>query len=204
MPSPRTGDLSASKAVLGLLVEQPDTVAGVGVRLAQRFPHARWSRSAVYTNLPSLVKQQHVRLVKEGHKPALNRYEATATGVAHFRGWLRESATVPPVLRDALQGKLEFSQREDLLALIETVRQEEEACGQKYAAAHRRFRKARELSHRPTEQATDWEEMVRRVQVADEAKVWGLQVRRLQDLLEELEGLLEEIPPLLAGEAADV
>jgi DNA-binding PadR family transcriptional regulator len=190
--------------VLGLLVEQPDTVAGVGVRLVQRFPHARWSRSAVYTNLPSLVRQQHVRLVKEGHRPALNRYEATATGVAHFREWVRESAAVPPVLRDALQGKLAFSEREDLLALIETVRQEEEACRQKYATAHRRFLKARQLTHRSAGNDADWETMVRRVQVADEAKVWGLMVRRLQDLLEELEGLLGEIPASLnAGEAAD-
>jgi hypothetical protein len=48
MPPTRTGELSASMAVLCLVVEQTDTVAGVGVRLARKFPDAWWSRNAAH------------------------------------------------------------------------------------------------------------------------------------------------------------
>lgn len=36
MASPRTSEMSASMAVLCLLVERPDTVASLGVRLASQ------------------------------------------------------------------------------------------------------------------------------------------------------------------------
>ena len=193
MPPPRTGDLSASLAVLGLLVERPDTVAGVRIRLADRFPHAHWSRQTVDNNLPSLVKQKHARLVREGHKPGLNRYEATAEGVAHFRGWVR-GTTMPPALRDTLHGKLSFSTRDDLLVRIETIRQEEKAYRELYAAAHRRSREMRRLLHRSAGGETDWGAIWQGVLVGDEAKWWGLNVERLQELLEVLEGVLERLP----------
>src|SRR5450759_3173227 len=57
MPPTRTGELSASMAILCLVVQQPDTVASVGLRLTETFPHARWSRNAAHGNLPSLAKQ---------------------------------------------------------------------------------------------------------------------------------------------------
>ncbi len=193
MPPPRTGDLSASLVVLGLLVERPDTVAGVRIRLADRFPHAHWSRQTVDNNLPSLVKQKHARLVREGHKPGLNRYEATAEGVAHFRGWVR-GTTMPPALRDTLHGKLSFSTRDDLLVRIETIRQEEKAYRDLYAAAHKRSREMRRLQHRSVGGETDWDAIWQGVLVGDEAKWWGLNVERLQELLEVLEGVFERLP----------
>jgi DNA-binding PadR family transcriptional regulator len=198
----RSGDLSVSMAVLGLLVEQPDTGAGVGVRLLQRFPRAGWSRSSVHNNLPSLIKQGHVRLVKEGHKPALNSYEATAQGVAHFRQWMRESVAMPPVLRDALQGKLAFSTPEDLPAFAESVRQEKEAYRQMYAAAHRRFRET--LQHIPQAAGTeaDWEEAIGDIQAADEAEFWGQMVTRRQRLLNALDGFLKTVPAWLSAQEA--
>jgi hypothetical protein len=65
---------------------------------------------------------------------SLDSYEATSEGVAQVRTWIRESAVVPPVLRDSLQGKLAFSREEqDLLGLLKTVREEEDAYARRYA-----------------------------------------------------------------------
>lgn len=186
-----------SIAVLGLLAERPDTVAGVRFRLVQRFPDAHWSRSAVYGCVPSLVKQEHVRLVKEGSKRALNLYEATSGGVAYFREWKRKSAMVPPVSRDALQGKLAFSTRDDLLALIGTVRAELDACKQKYTDVHRCYLEVTDLRHRSAGAAEDWSTMMLRVALADQAKLWAMEVRRRRDLLENLEGIRVELPDSL-------
>jgi hypothetical protein len=200
----RTGDLSASVAVLGLLVERSDTTAGIKIRLAEQFPDAHWAGTAVENNLLSLARRDHVRLVRKGHKPALNRYEATVGGAAHFRRWVRETAMVPPVLRDALQGKLMFSEPNDLRGLVATVREEEEACRQRYAAAHRCWVRARARRPRPPVRNEGWETLVREVQIADEANVWGLMVTRLQRLRQGLEALLEEVSSAPTGAARGV
>ena len=201
MPTPRTGDLSASLAVLGLLIERPDTVAGVRIRLEQRFPDAHWGRTAVDNNLASLVRQRHVQLAREGHRPTLSSYAATAAGVAHFRKWIRESVAVPPVLRDGLQGKLSFSTQDDLLALIETIRREKQAYRQRYATAHRRSLQMRRLQHHSAGGELGYDALVRGVMVADEAKLWGLNVDRLGELLEALERLAEDLPESGTGAA---
>lgn len=198
----RTGDLSASVAVLGLLVEQPDTTAGIKIRLEDRFPDAHWAGAAVENNLTSLIKQEHVRLVKQGHRPALDRYEATSYGIAHFRRWVRETAIVPPVSRDALQGKLMFSEPDDLRGLIATVRDEEEACRRRYADAHRRLVRARAHGEPgPPADEGDWATLLGDVQVADEVNLWGSMVTRLRRLRQALEGLPVEVP---SASAADV
>ncbi len=193
MPPSRTGDLSASMAVLGLVVEQPDTVASVGVRLGERFPRAHFSRNAAHNNLPSLVRQGFVRVVAEGPEPSLDRYEATSEGIVHFQKWVRGSAAVPPALRDALQGKLEFSTRDDLLGLLETVCEEEDACAREYAVAHRHANVARRFRHRLPRRQMDLSERLRGIQIVDEANLWSLMTQRLRRLREELEELLEEI-----------
>jgi hypothetical protein len=198
MPPSRTGEMSASMAVLCLVVEQTDTVAGVGVRLAQRFPDAGWARNAVHNNIPSLAKQGLVCLAKKGPpgKASLDTYRATSEGVAQVRKWIRESAVVPPVLRDALQGKLAFSEEaEDVLGLIATVRDEEDACRLKYADAHRGDMTARQvrLRRRSRGRRAILEEMMGDVKLADEAAVWGFMVNRLKLLRENLKDVLEEL-----------
>lgn len=197
LPS-RTGEMSASMAVLCLVVEQTDTVAGVGVRLARQFPDAWWSRSAVHNNIPSLAKQGLVCLAKKGPpgKASLDTYRATSEGVAQVRRWVRESAVVPPVLRDSLQGKLEFSdEEEDVLGLIETVREEEDACTRKYADAHTSDMRARQarLRRRSRGRQASLKDMMGDVKLADEAAVWGLMVNRLKLLRENLEDVLEQL-----------
>jgi DNA-binding PadR family transcriptional regulator len=177
-------------AILGLLVERPDTGAGLGLRLNEVFPRARWPRNVVHGNMPSLLKQGLVRLVAKGQEPALDRYEATERGIARFRAWVRQSTTLPPVLRDGLQGRLRFVEREELASLVGTVRDCEAACSLEYAAAHGRLKSARRLARRPGEAQPDWRSKLRLIQVGDEAMLWGMMVRRLQHLGDELEALL--------------
>ncbi len=189
----RTRDLSASIVVLGLVVERPDTIAGVGVRLVERFPRAYFSRNAAHNNLPSLADQGLVRMVERGPERSLDRYEATPSGAAHFQRWVRESAARPPALRDALQGKLVFSGHGDLLALLKTVCEEEDACAREYAVAHRHASAARRLRHRSAGGPVDLGARLRGIRIVDEANMWSLMAQRLRRLREELEELLEEI-----------
>ncbi|HXB63627.1 MAG TPA: hypothetical protein VNV42_02010 [Solirubrobacteraceae bacterium] len=199
MAQPKTGEMSASMAVLCLLVEQPDTVASLSVRLAQQFPDARWQRNAAHNNMSSLVNQGLVRLAKKapsGKPTSLDSYRATDAGVAEARTWLRESAVVPPVLRDVLQAKLEFSrEQEDLLGLIETVREEEDACAKRYAHAHMSDMRAQQERRRSRSrgQRPSFQDGVCDVKLADEAALWGMMSKRLVKLRENLEDLLEEV-----------
>ena len=184
-----------SMAVLGLLVEMPDTVAGLGIRVGRRFPDAHWSRSLVFGCVPRLATQGHALMVKKGSKSSLDRYEATSGGVAYFRRWVRASASVPPVSRDALQGKLVFSARGDMPGLIWTVRAELEACSQRYTDVHRRYQEARRLSHRSGDDIAEWGAVMLRA----EAKLWEKEVERRAELLDDLEGFRGELPDLLSG-----
>jgi DNA-binding PadR family transcriptional regulator len=206
MPPSSPGDLSAAMALLGLLAKQPDTGAGVAVRLSEQFPRAGWSRNVAHNNLPSLERQGLVRVVSRdcSGKVSLHRYEATAEGVAKLRGWIRESAVLPPVLRDELQGKIEFSIRDDLRVLIREIGAEEVGCAGEYARAHTRHKQAQQLRHRRGTKGgpPDLEVLTREVQIADEAVVWSQRAKRLQGLREHIEDVLEEIEgsgPELSG-----
>jgi DNA-binding PadR family transcriptional regulator len=180
-------------AILGLVIQQPDTVAGVALRLDERFPRARFARSAAHNNLPSLARQGLVQLVQRDEEGSQDRYEATQDGTAQFREWLRDSSAAPPALRDALHAKLELSQEEDLHALIRAVGEEEQACERELADAHARHIAATRLGRLRGGPDAGWREKVRGPLMTDEVLLWGLRTRRLQRLREELEELGEEI-----------
>jgi len=98
-----------------------------------------------------------------------------------------------------LQGKLVFAARGDMPALIGTVQAELDACKEKYTDVHRCYLEARGLSHRSAGGAADWDAVMLR----DQAKLWGKEVQRLRELLEDLEGFRGELPdPLPVREAA--
>jgi DNA-binding PadR family transcriptional regulator len=193
MKIPRTGEISSSMAVLGLVVQQPDTIAGVAYRLSEVFPRARWSAGAAHSSMPSLAEQGLLEVVQEGSVPTLDRYQATSAGISEFRRWLIQSSSLPPALRDALQARLEFVGLEELSALLETVREDERACTREYAAAHKRWRDFTHQKLRPGEDGA--EQALRRelklVQLADEVDLWGVQARRLQKLGGRLNSVLE-------------
>lgn len=184
MKIPRTGEMSSSMAVLGLVVQQPDTIAGVAYRLSEMFPRARWSAGAAHSSVPSLAEQGLLQVVQKGSVPTLDRYQATSVGVTEFRRWLVQASSLPPALRDALQARLEFVELEELPALLETVRADERACTREYAAAHKRWKEFTHQTLRPGE--NDPEQVFRHelkiVQLADEVDLWGVQARRLQKL----------------------
>jgi DNA-binding PadR family transcriptional regulator len=193
------GDPSPQMMVLGLVIQQQDTVAGVARRLADQFASARFSKPTAYNNLPSLAEKGYVRLIEQGppDEPTRNRYEATPEGIEYFRGWLR-STELPPIVRDALQCRLEFLEREDLAALVQLVREEEDAYT--VACDIARARVLREQrSKRAQGEPTDWRLRVRGIQNKDEATLWGMMSKRLERLGNELEKLLDDISPGRAG-----
>jgi DNA-binding PadR family transcriptional regulator len=182
------GELSASRAVLGLVVEQADTVAGVALRLAERYPRAGFAVNSAHQNLPSLKHQGLVLVVEEGEKRSLDRYRATPTGVDSFHEWLRESAATLPVLRDALRARLgHVREVDDLLAVIHAIRAQEDACTREYARAHQALQAAQRLGRLHPRTDADWRTRVQSALMTDEAMLWAMRARRLQRLREDLE-----------------
>lgn len=185
-------------AILGLVVQKPDTINGLGARLIERFPHAQWSRSVAHNSLPSLEKQGLVRMVDRGAERALDRYEATDEGIGEFREWLRTSSAAPLALRDAVHAKLEFAEERDVPDLILAIREEEEACAQEFVAASSRLNVQRQLkrlgppggAERRAGDA-DLGGRVRHALMTDEAMLWGMRARRLRRLRQELEDTVE-------------
>ena len=64
MQVPRTGEISSSMAVLGLVVQRPDTIAGVAFRLSQTFPRAYWSPGSGARQYADLAKRGLLRVVR--------------------------------------------------------------------------------------------------------------------------------------------
>jgi DNA-binding PadR family transcriptional regulator len=188
-----SGDLTPRMMVLGLVVQQPDSVAGVARRLADQFASARFPKTSAHNNLPSLAAKGYVRLLETGAKSSLDRYESTAKGVELFREWLCRTE-LPPAIRDALQCKLEFLEREDLAALIQLVGEEEQAYTAAFDIAHTRVRRE-QRSRLARERPRDWRVRLRGVQNKDEAMLWSLMSKRLEHLREDLEELHGEISP---------
>jgi DNA-binding PadR family transcriptional regulator len=143
MARPAKSDLSGSMAILGLLIQRPDTASGVALRLTEEFPRTQWAKSLAYNTLPSLAKQGFARLIEKGPKDSKDRYEATKEGIDEFRGWLRESVAVAPALRDVLHATLALVGDEDLPWLVDAIKDQEESCRQQAEQAQRRRNEAK-------------------------------------------------------------
>jgi DNA-binding PadR family transcriptional regulator len=197
----RGGDLSVSMAVLSLVVEQPDSVAGVGRRLAERFPNARFGRNAAHKSLPSLEKQGLVCVVTTRKRRSLDIYEATPAGVGRVREWLHDSSAVLPALRDDLRAKLQHVRDEaDLRRLMDAIGEQEDACNAEYARAHAARKAAARLRGWRDARDRDWRDTVERTLICDEAVLWGSRAMRLQRLRECLEGRTDFSQPRGGGE----
>lgn len=173
-------------AVLSLLVQEPDTVAGVGRRLKDLFPAAQFPESSAHNNVRSLATAGYLRLVEEGRMPTLNRYEATATGEEFSSRWLLSS--LPAMMRDPLQGKLAFVGCEQIAAFIELTRQEERAFKVKYDKSRRRW-----LEHKRVRDdlaQIDWQVELEAIRLKDEADLLGVEVFRRKKMVKELQELL--------------
>ncbi len=188
MPRKRTVGLSAGEAVLGLVIEQPDSASQLGRRLVERFRSAQFTRSTGHNALTRLARQGLVRAVVDECSPGEEeRYEATPQGVEHFRAWLRSSSAVAPALREELQAKIAFCSPEDLPQLIDAICAEERACASMFAAAQGRLSAAELVGPRRATVAQRWAELARQAVLRDEAAMWGMRFKRLERLRARLE-----------------
>ncbi len=194
MPALRTGDASPQMMVLGLIVQQPDTVAGVNRRLKAQFRIAGFAKGAAHNNLPSLADKGYVRLVTPGppNKPTQDFYEATSSGREYFLDWLR-STDVVVLVRDILQCKLELVERDDLAALVRFVRALEQTFMDMCDAARARVLREQRARRAQAGKPLDWRQRLRGIQNKDEANLWSLMAMRLERLGDDLEELLAEI-----------
>lgn len=195
MRRPRTRGLTVPRALLGLVVQQPGTVASIGDRLVETFPWGQWEDNEAHKALPRMERQGLVCAGPAGAKgdAGLRWYQATQLGVADMRGWLREPALMPHALRDSLQAKLEFMAESDLPSLIEMVQEEEESCDREYERAHKLSRQSQYTRMRLAPARAGWREKKQDVRVGDEAVVWQCMALRLKSLREQLEALRDEI-----------
>ncbi len=173
-------------AVLSLVVQEPDTVAGVSRRLKEQFPAAQFPESSAHNNMRSLAQTGHIRLVEEGAEPPLNRYEATTAGDELSRRWLLSS--LPPMMRDPLQGKLAFVGSEQIAALIRLVREEEQAFTIEYDQVQSRWLKHKRF--RDDLLRADWRAELQAIKLKDEVDLFGVMVMRRKKVRRELEELL--------------
>ncbi|MGH2852609.1 MAG: hypothetical protein ACRDLF_00235 [Solirubrobacteraceae bacterium] len=193
MSRKRTVGLSAGEAVLGLVIEQPDSASRLGQRLVERFRSAQFTRSTAHNALNRLTRQGLVRVVADGAGAdgegpiAERRYEATPLGAERFRAWLRSCSAAAPALREELQAKVEFCGPEDLPLLIEAICAEERACASMFAAAQGRLSEAELIAPRRSTPAERWSALARRAVLRDEAAMWGMRFKRLERLRARLE-----------------
>jgi hypothetical protein len=116
--------------VLGLVAVQSGSVADTQRRLIDLFPGTDFAKNSAHTNLPTLARQGHVRLIEAGSELSQNRYEATDLGIAHLHEWIASSPPLP-ALRDPIHGRIEFAgldgiaNLEDLESLLLEVRAQE-------------------------------------------------------------------------------
>jgi hypothetical protein len=178
-------------AVLGLLVQQPDTISGVSRRLREQFPTAYFPESSAYNNVKSLTQAGFLRLADRSSGLPPRSYVATTAGNKFSQKWVL-SSSLPPVMRDPLQGKLAFVDRDHIVALIRLVREEERAFTLDYdrvqsrSFAHKRFRN--ELTE------PEWSIEVHAIRLKDEVALSGVMVLRRKKVRKELEELLRRLP----------
>ncbi len=195
MSRKRTVGLSAGEAVLGLVIEQPDSASSVGQRLVERFRSAQFTRSTAHNALARLTRQGFVRVAPhEPQPPDDPHYEPTPLGVEHFHAWLCSCSTAAPALREELHAKVEFCDPRNLPSLIEAIRVEELACARMFAAAQGRLSEAELLSLRHPAHSVAWSALTRRIVLLDEAAMWGMRFKRLERLRTHLEELRDSTP----------
>jgi DNA-binding PadR family transcriptional regulator len=177
-------------AVLSLVVQESDTVAGISRRLKEQFPAAQFPESSAHNNMRTLAEAGYLRLVEVGAEPPLNRYEATVAGDELSRKWVLRSS-LPPMMRDPLQGKLAFVGYEEIAALIRLVREEERAFGVEYDQVQSRW-----LGHkrfRDDLAGLDWHAELQAIKLKDEVDLFGVMIRRRKRVRAELEELLSRL-----------
>ncbi len=184
--APAKGDLTASMAILGLLIQQPDTPSHVRTRLAREFPHGRWSRSIAYNDVRSLVRQGLIRQIRAGEKHSEDIYEVTSEGRAALKEWVSDAAKAPRPVRDAMLLWLEHSDESELPELLQVVREVEEIARAEFEAAQTRLNTERTLGNLGPADGSDWHGRMRDAVLSELVLMCGERARRLMRLRQKL------------------
>jgi len=177
------GELPATMAILGLVIQRPDeTVSKIASLFVERFEYARFSRSTVYNTLPRLAedgKAHRTHVARPGEKPSAgDRYKATERGVDVFRGWVRDFAISPTPMRDAFYCKMEFAELGDLPPMIEGLQRELEMCKKEFVASRARVLGCEVADSDPGDLRAE----VRAAILYDQSVIWGIRIKRAERL----------------------
>lgn len=177
----RTG-LAAGEAVLGLVIERPDSGFGLERRLEERFGAARFAYSTAYNALYRMKREGLVRGVRPAAAGAAEAtYEATEAGIEHFLRWLR-SPSAMPALREELHAKIVLSAPRDLPRLIEMVHNEELACMRELEEIRTALVEEQQTTPARPLQERDWPELMALGVSHGEAAYWSGRIRQLSQL----------------------
>jgi DNA-binding PadR family transcriptional regulator len=170
-----------SEVVLGLLVRQPANCYQLDRRLSERFGSAEYTRGTARQAVARLVSVGLVRAVGAGEQGVGDKcvsrtmlYEATPSGVEHFRAWMWESVATPP-LREELHAKVALCQSADLPRMIGVVRGAEAVCVGKLADLNFRIR-----SRRAGTDPESWEARMDLVVSTGDQAWWESRIKWLQ------------------------
>jgi DNA-binding PadR family transcriptional regulator len=179
--------------VLGLVLQQEDTVAGVDRRLADQFASARFTPGSAHKNLPSLADAGYVRLSRPGPRDerTLDVYAGTPGGAEFHRRWLRRRER-PLGIRDVVNCKLEFIQPEDLPWVIADIREQEEECRRLCNEAHGSVI-GEHRSRRARGKPVHWHARMEMIRNKYDSTEWTKIADCLETTIEELEELRQEI-----------
>jgi len=178
-PSRQPVKFSSKEAVLGLVIEQPDNSYRLDRRLDKLLRGARYGRGTAEKAVKTLVSDGFVRPIggggaEEGESGAA--YEATSEGVAHFRSWLRASASIPPV-REELHAKIALCEPPDLPLMIASVRDIEMGYVGELQAANQRTQ-----SERLSVGEGEWRRRMGLIVTASDAAWWEGRIKWLQQV----------------------
>jgi DNA-binding PadR family transcriptional regulator len=181
MPPPK-GDLTATKAILGMFLDGPSTTKNIKARLRREHPHGAWSTSIVNTTIPALVKQKLIMCVFEGSKPAEHCYEITKKGIDEFRAWMAEASRAPPPLRDPFLVWIGNSTEDELPLLIATARQHEETAQVAFDKAQERLNIERERGNLGPADGSDYNGLIRNAILSQRVEDWNSRVELAKHL----------------------
>jgi DNA-binding PadR family transcriptional regulator len=145
----RRSDGFGRELVLGLLVEEPANCYQLDRRLTKRFGSAGYTNGMARQAMGRLIEEELVRVVDCEHLVSVGGtgaratvYEATPSGIEHFKRWMWAAISTPPV-REELHAKVALCRPEDLPRMIVVVRKAESVCTGKLQGLNSRVRSRR-------------------------------------------------------------
>jgi hypothetical protein len=196
-------ELPANMAVLGLLIERPEsTVKEIGQEVRKRFRRARFAASIAHGAVPRLAERQGSRRpcaelaykADRDTQTSQDRYRPTQYGLRVFRAWMydeleEDAQTIGnPSLREAMLGRIELAQAKDLPRLIQMVRLEARVSADMFAGASQKLRE--HLAERVD--PLDIDRKIRGVLLYADPSHWSARSARYRDIAERLEDIKTE------------